>query len=238
MNENDKEIESLLDNLDFKPITDGLGFHHSLKEKKQVKTDLNQQSESLKNEFELRAKELVREIPQEKKVATNIHRGDLTPFYEQEQEVQAPLETLKLDEVEEEEITLFATMPIRFGAWLIDVILLVVSMVITFASIIYFADLPLETLSVFMVTDEIFSSLAFIGLSFYVFYFSVLDKTGYGTVGKNILGINIVDAAGKQMSLYISLFRTLLSLSSVLLLGLPVILDMHSKLTDTKVIQK
>ena len=36
-----------MDDFDFKPITKGLGFHHSLQEKSKIKSDLKLQAESL-----------------------------------------------------------------------------------------------------------------------------------------------------------------------------------------------
>lgn len=239
MTEKDTEVENLLDNMDFRPITEGLGFHHSLKEKKQIKTNLNQQSEALKNEFELRAKELVRETDENDAKPSPIHRGDLTPFYEKRvEDVKVPIESLKLDQKELSSSTLAAGPFIRFGAWFIDIAILVVSMTITFASIVYFAELPVKMLNSLIITGEIVSSLACIGLSFYIFYFAVLDKTEYSTVGKNILGLKVISLEQKNMSLYRSFLRTLLSIVGMIFLGLPIILDIHSKLTETKVTYK
>jgi hypothetical protein len=47
MQDQDKEIDELLENFDFKPITEGLGFHHSLKETKEIKTNLAEQKRAL-----------------------------------------------------------------------------------------------------------------------------------------------------------------------------------------------
>lgn len=244
MQENDHEIDDLLENFEFKPITEGLGFHHSLKDKKEVKTNLKAQSDSLKNELKIRTEVLERQKP-ETPSNKPIHRGDLAPFYEStNSEIEAP--TLQMNEIEDVpieesiETSKEATLVTRSIAWLLDCSILIVSMAITIASIIYFAELPLDSLSVLMVTDEILTSFLFISLMYYLFYFLVLDKTSYSTLGKNIMGIKVIHSRddSKRVSLLQTLSRAVISILSIPLLGLPTMLDFHSKLTDTKVISK
>ena len=52
----DLEIDNLLDNNIFKPLTNGLGFHHSTKTEKEVSISLKEKSLDLKSDFEKRAK--------------------------------------------------------------------------------------------------------------------------------------------------------------------------------------
>ena len=151
MNNKDQEIDDILNNIEFKPITEGLGFHHSLKEKKQIKTDLNQQAQALKNELETRVQQVTREALVEK--TTNpINRGDLAPFYDESQTQIETKSILELGNVNtiDTQIKSDVTLGLVFSAWILDLCVLFIAMIVTFASIIYFAELPLESLSLLM----------------------------------------------------------------------------------------
>ena len=240
MKEEDQEIDNLLDNFDFKPITEGLGFHHSLKEKKEVSTSLHEQSKSLKNELETRVKQLEKSRPISNPEKP-IHRGDLTPFYEQKDEIKQQSNiSLGEESREETEDFLLASMSTRIAAWLLDASLLVTSMAITIVSIFIFAEFPLDSLSEIILNKQVIISFSFILAMYYMFYFIVLDKTSYSTLGKNIMGIKVVKIRENKapISLFQSLLRVLISMSSVPLLCLPLILDWQSKLSDTQVVIK
>ena len=236
-NEIDNEIDDLLDNFDFKPITDGLGFHHSLKEKKQIKTDLSIQSEALKKELETRV-DLLSAANDQTKDTSSIHRGDLAPFYASELEEKKVSEIeLGLEPKEEIQKVKAPSMFIRFSAWAVDLFILALLMFITFSSILLISEVPLETLSLLMLNDEIITSIAFISLMFYVFYFSFFDKTTYSSLGKNIFNLQVKHVnKSKRLGLIQVFMRTLITVISLPLLGLPIALNIHNKLTDTKVV--
>ena len=238
-NEKDTEIDNLIDNFDFKPITEGLGFHHSLKDEKEIRVDLQKQSKLLKSEFETRTESL-----QSKSVnlavAPTANMGDLSPFYETPKTIQTKtiLTEIFEDEVEDEVVAVEASLNSRFYAWAIDFLVLVSVLTLTFASIIFFAELPLEVLNIFMVSSEIPESFLAIFLLFFLFYFTFLDKTEYSTLGKRVVGIKVVGTNNENIKLTKSFLRVLISMTSVLLLGLPLILRMQDRLTETSVINK
>lgn len=238
MERKDQEFDDILENLDFKPITEGLGFHHSLKEKKEIKTNLNMQAGALKKELETRVHQLQKEATP---VETKINRGDLAPFYEETvKEETKPSEILltRVQENKEEKKIEIASFVLRFGAWLIDVSLIVFSLAVMLVGIIYFSDFPIETLSVMMISSEVVSSFSFIGIAIYIFYFSVLDKTKYSTFGKNVVGLKVVGIDNKEISLIRSFVRTFIVVCSTPFLGIPILLDVPNIFTDTQVIRK
>ena len=49
------------DEINFKVINDGLGFHHSIKDEKEIELDLNDKSEILKYDLEMRSKNLLKQ---------------------------------------------------------------------------------------------------------------------------------------------------------------------------------
>lgn len=232
MNNIDDEIEDLIDNFEIKPITDGLGFHHSLRDKKGVKLNLQHQKELLQNDFENRLNQIDTESNH---LNSPVNMGELAPFYNAE--VTKPVkEELNLEKSVEQKV-LKSSLGLRFCAWGIDIVVLLTVMTVTFASIIYFSDLPMEIINLFMVSDELVLSFGLISILFYVFYFSFLDKTSYSTLGKKILNLRVISTVG-EITLMQAFSRSCFSLISIPLLGLPIILKIHDRFTDTCVINK
>ena len=234
----DNEIDRLIDNFELKPITKGLGFHHSIKEKNEIKIDLRKQSKALKNELELRMNQL---NVQEKTPAKNksVNMGDLAPFYQDTSLEKSKLEKTDTITFGDHEVSQIeeASMPLRFVAWFIDVAILTTLMITIFSGIIYFAQLPMNVLNMFMVSSDILVSFVVITSLFYIFYFSFFEMTNFSTPGKNILGMKVTSIK-KRVTLMQSFSRSILAISSILLLGLPVLLKLHDKMTDTQIIKK
>ena len=232
----ENEIDNLIDNFYLKPITDGLGFHHSIKDEKEIKISLKQSSKALNNEFETRLNQM--NISTEDK--TSVNMGELAPFYADTTEVKVePQQILELatKEIQETINEIDASLPMRFCAWFIDLSILLTTMLVTFTSIIYFSELPMEIINVFMVSDELFMSFTLLSLMFYTFYFSFFDKTSFSSVGKRVLNLKVIGIKG-NISLVQAFTRVSLTLVSVALLGLPLFLKLQDKMTDTRVVNK
>jgi len=233
MSDIEQEIDDLIENFDMKPITDGLGFHHSLQDKRNITVSLKGKKKSLAADFENRMNQLKTETPK----TTTINMGELAPFYNS-QEGDQPVRELNLnqDTNTAENVMIAnnyeATLGLRFGAWLLDMAVLTTLMFLLFTSIIFLAELPLEFFSIFMVSDDILISFLVITSLFYTFYFSFLDCTAYSTVGKRILGLKVKSTKGR-MNLVSSFFRSCITLISIPLLCLPIMLKLHDRLTDT-----
>ncbi len=233
MSDLENEIDDIIDNFDLKPITKGLGFHHSLKEKKEIQIDLKQQSKALQNELETRLSQL----NLEKAEANKAHdMGELAPFYASTDTVKETDLNLLLGtstSLNYQEASTFT----RAVAWLIDCSIIVTLMLTIFSAIIYFSNIPMDVFNVVMVSENLFQSFALISAMFYIFYFSFFEKTIFSTPGKNILNIR-VQSVKENFTLTQSFMRSILGLGSILMLGLPLLLKVHDKLTDTIVVQK
>lgn len=229
----DKQLDSFFDELDFKPITEGLGFHHSIKEKKDLGLSLNSKKKELESDLLLRAERL-REGQEPKLKSTSM--GELAPFYESETTKEIEL---SLNETEQANYSndVEASLALRLGAWSLDLMILLTVTVVTISAIIIFANLPLDVLSNLMISDDITISAIALFSMFYVFYFSFFDKTLYSTPGKRILGIKVIALKG-NVKLTQSFMRSLLTFASVATLGLVGILKMQDRLTDTSVVKK
>lgn len=135
----DFEIDNLLENTDiFKPLTNGLGFHHSIKEEKEVKYDLQTKSIQLKTELEQRARKL--SLNAAKIESPSINMGDLSPFYQntKPQKMELNLEPSQFENQTEE-----SDLVIRFLAWGIDLTLVATLITIVSISVVFIANIPL-----------------------------------------------------------------------------------------------
>jgi uncharacterized RDD family membrane protein YckC len=229
-NDFDNEIDGLLsdDNL-FKPITEGLGFHHSLKNKNEIKTTLVQKSLELKEDLNARAKELSGRSTQ---VASNpVQMGELAPFYGKIEENPLVLQI-------EESIATFNLAPMsrRFVAWMLDLAVILSILSVVFIGTLISSGIPLGYVRVNLFELEFAFSATVMFLCFYVFYFSFFDKTKYSTPGKHLLGLQVVDLNKKPITFIASMTRSLITIVSFLTLGLASILKIQDKLTDTDVI--
>lgn len=233
MENNDFDIDKLFDDQNaFKPLTKGLGFHHSLKSEKEVSISLKKSSEMLKNDLEKRAKTLNSSV--------NLHnetldRGDLSPFYKSDfptkEEVHPTFEQEIIKGPRE------AVMGKRLGAWLIDAFLVTSMYLVTLILITFISSLDFKLLLDTQVALSFLKETAPLFVFYYLFYFSFFDKTEYSTIGKRALSLRVCDEKGSAITMYQAFLRSFLTLVSLATLGLFSMLDFQSKMTETKVIE-
>ncbi len=234
MSNDNLDIDNLLDNDQiFKPLTDGLGFHHSIKEKKEIKSDLSTKSVALKEQLEIRAKELNLRSTQTPK-SENVSMGELAPFYNNEEKAQETSIDIHthLQTIEE------ASMTSRFGAWFVDLVLITTIITVALVSIIFTSQIPLSYLRENSFDLDLLASLFSISLLFYSFYFSFFDKTTFSSPGKRMLRLRVVSIKGNPITFVQAFSRVLITLISGITLGLGSIIKVQDKLTDTVVVKK
>lgn len=230
MSNNNFDIDNLLDDEKiFKPLTEGLGFHHSIKEQKELKADLATKKVVLKEQLETRAKELNLRSTK----TNNISMGELAPFYSDKTEVVAKVE-LHSHESDLKE----ASLVTRFGAWFVDAVIIASIITISFVSIIFIANIPLSYIRDNVLNLDLILSFMSISILFYSFYFSFFDKTSFSTPGKRLLGLRILSIKGGPITFIQAFSRVLITFVSILTLGLGSILRIQDKLTDTIVVNK
>jgi uncharacterized RDD family membrane protein YckC len=232
-----------IENYDFKPLTEGLGFHKD--QKKKAITTRSTQGQSLPRPSTVvkqraksagvatlasRNKGIVTQVSQAHS-SVKFDRG-LEAFYRDD-----PLTTEADKEVEpvskERKVVVLADSAERVMAFFLDYILIFALTGLTFYGFSYIAEVPID---VFMATAT--KSLLLLGallhVLFFLFYFSVLDIAG--TVGKRLFGITLESVDGK-LGLGETFLRSLIVLFSIPLLGLPIFINLQDKLTDTRVIR-
>lgn len=233
MENNDFDIDKLFDDQNaFKPLTKGLGFHHSLKSEKEVSVSLKKSSEMLKSDLEKRAKLLNTSVNLQKET---LDRGDLSPFYTNDlpaKEITQPIA---------EEIHLIgskeASMEKRFAAWLIDAFLVASMYLITLSLITFVSSLDFKMFLEPKIMLSFIKETAPLFIFYYLFYFSFFDKTEYSTVGKRVFSLKVTDERGDAITMYQAFLRSFLTLVSLATLGLFSMLDFQGKMTESKVIQ-
>lgn len=236
MNDNfDQELDQM-DDFEFKPITKGLGFHHSISEKSKVETDLKSQQKSLQEDLKRNTERILNKIPSPSVEKKHVeHMGELAAFYNPtaiDTKNIAPL-------VKEEEVEVLAdaSMGIRLMAWLVDVAVVTFMFITAIVSIFMVADMPFDSLSPLFFTSDIGTNFVVLFMMFYVFYFSFLDKTEFSTLGKRLFDIKLISMTSAPSFLNTTL-RTILTFVSVLTLGLFSMLSLQDSLTNTKVIKR
>lgn len=238
-NNEDFEIDNLLENTDiFKPITKGLGFHHSIKEEREVKKSLNEKSIDLKNELESRARALnlkSTQINQSNLNKTQIDRGDLTPFYESES--KAPLELAVENNLLTDNIKDEADIVLRFLAWSIDITMVFSLIAISCLATIFLTKVPLSFVRDNFVNLDIMVISGLLVSMMYLFYFSFFDKTKFSTIGKRVLGLRVVGISDQPITMMQAFARATITMISFFTLGLGAIIKVQDKITDTKVIK-
>lgn len=236
-----KDFDDNMDDFDFKPITKGLGFHHSLQEKAKIKSDLKLQAESLKSDLDERAKKLLSDGSANSlnmaQTKPSTHMGELSPFYDNAPKVE---DIPKLRDVagRQTEYRFFdAPMSLRLKAWSVDILAILTMFTTTIASLFVLADMPFDTLARVMISSDIAPSLLAIFSLFYVLYFSILDKTTHSTIGKSLFGMRLIGTRD-EMNLSLSALKSILSLVSILSMGMLTVLSIPDQLSHTRVVQK
>lgn len=234
MDNKDFDIDSLFDGQDaFKPLTKGLGFHHSLKSQEEVESKLKSSSESLRNDLEKRARTLNTTVTIN--TASAVDRGDLSPFYAQTPQVEAQAIFHKEEELETPVIKV--SQGLRFAAWSIDLVVVLFMYAMTLGAIILLAQVPSSIFSDMSFWQELLKITAPLAVFFYLFYFSFFDKTSFSTLGKRAFNLRVVDAANNELTMFQAFLRAFVTLAGIFSLGLVSLLDFQGKMTETKVIK-
>jgi uncharacterized RDD family membrane protein YckC len=226
--EKSKNNPSLIDDfdIDFKPITSGLGFNHPkttdpksfvVEKKASLNSSLNI---SLKNEI-------------------GFHKNEFAKFYEDIKTNELVSSSIEKPIVSNKETEIYfqdAKSSKRILAYLFDV-----SLVISLVSLVLVAMsrlIQVDLVSTFMLYPEELFPLAFIlFVGFYLIYFSIFEKTSQSSLGKSIFSLRVVRVDQKPLSLLVLLLRSFITLLNILSLGLFSYFDLQSKISGTRVIK-
>ncbi len=232
------EEDGLFDDLDFKPITSGLGFHHSkAQDVKPVFTEKTLQpvpASLLKSNSASK----VETITQSYKSENQVYQSDLSLFYgNTKSEKEDFLSRPQADkQIEVEESFELASKSQRVFAYLLDLSLLLSSLSILFVVMARIISLDLiEAWTLY--PNELTQLFVIMFSGFYLLYFSIFEKSSGSTFGKNIMKIKVVDMDNNPQTILVLLVRSFISYLSFLTLGLFCWFDLQNKITHSKVIR-
>lgn len=241
LNEDEIDLNEInLDDLSFKPINKGLGFHHETKRstlnKRPTKsTNFNQVTNNLeKATFKKRSSNSLN--------GPMIESSEVSEFYKRmdnEDRNQTP-QTEQIEPAlgKTKKIVFHkdATLSQRFGAFIIDIIILSGFMGIIFSGLIKFVNREYDIF-------KILSSLNYISLLgiilfgvLFIAYFSIIEL--FTTPGKVLLNIEVIRADGKKLGIRDTISRAVVSFLSVLLFCMPLFLKFQDRLSETRVVRK
>lgn len=123
-----------------------------------------------------------------------------------------------------------------FSSWLIDT-LLISSMVLLTGILPGIAiGMELSFLKTYYLTPDVIPyEVALLGL-YYIVYFSILDLEA--SPGKKLFGVYVINTNNKPLRAAQTFRRSIISLASLVLLGIPALIDIPGKLSDTQVVVK
>lgn len=208
--------------LDFKPITSGLGFHHS--KPTEVKPVITERT--------ITTPKMPTTIP---KKEMNVYQNDLSLFYNQGTQTAFP-DVAPIEKIDEELNYRLASKAQRVSAYVIDLLLVssVLGVVMTVMARMIRMDLA-EVWSLY--PHEITPLVVTLFCGFYLLYFSIFEKSGHSTLGKNLFGLKVVTMGNSSLSLMSLLVRSCVSLLNFISLGLFSYFDLQNKVTSSKVVR-
>lgn len=221
------EIDDLFDDLDFKPITSGLGFHHKANNPKPAFTErVTPQAASQTPISNTQAP------PQ---TGTEVYQNDLSVFYNNTLGT-TPSTPTKKSEPEIKKMKTAST-GLRLGAFVAD--LLFIFSLLSIVVVVMARIIHMDAISAWRsYPQEITPLVASLFVGFYLMYFSIFDKFPGASLGKTMFNLKVVQK-GDQKALSFSqlLARSVITLVGFLSFGLFSYFDLQNKMTNSEVVR-
>lgn len=225
----------IFDDIDFKLLSDGLGFHHGNKAEEVVKTatrTMVERSTTMakvlprpshpfeQHRLDARAESLA--------PATEYVQNDLALFYKNQ---AAPVAEAPVDLTKS---VVVASKPLRLAAFVVDFLIVASLCVITIQAVSMMTGLRFWE-ELFALDSLTASSLGVLFSSYFLLYFTILEKFQGRSIGKDLFGITLAAERSLPMTTYFA--RALLTLVGFLSLGLTNYVDLPGTVTATRVVK-
>lgn len=217
-----------LDNLEFKPINKGLGFHQKGKEKTQKRATARTVNKTVARPA--RARNV-----QSTKAESNISRSSLDSFYNSEPSERINKIDARIDIKSEPDVVSENFLGKAFAAWIIDLGIVAFFLFVTGLFLVLASGINLSLIETVLASNEIYAFGGLLFVFYYYLYFTILDVSG--SPGKNTMSIKIVGQDTQPVRMKQLFVRTTVSLLSLPLLGLPLLIDAHGKMSRTKLVK-
>ena len=217
-------FEKFDEDFNFKPITSGLGFKTAREDTEVIK--------KVNRSISLEAKPKEVKSFQHKDMMDS-YSSELKAFYEREVNKSTHV---KDPEFSDEPIILNATSDKRAVAFVLDMIIIFLMTYLFTLSFKLTAQIDLVELA-WSKDNLAIGVMSFLFSSFYFFYFLILEKSTGKSCGKEILSIQVVDLNNNTLSFKSLFLRTTISLLGFLSLGVSNLMNLHGKISSSKVIE-
>lgn len=231
-----------MDSFNVKPLSKGLGFHQ---EKERRTHRINRSQPTQTRNLEARSVNSRPTTLNETTKASQqfwdqtVSQSELSRFYQDSATASIFPTTDKKTEEDKatgpQKVRLEASMLKRAGAWICDVCFVIVmcSLLVSVFYVISGMEMTMLLNGVYLGYFEMALFGAGLFSLIYIFYFTILDLAA--TPGKALFSLKLLPTSKERMSVTQTFVRSLVSLISFLILGLPAILDFQSKLSDSNV---
>lgn len=226
------------DELEFKPINKGLGFHHNEKrrsfQKPVAPTSRTHKGHKAMKATSAMPSQTVSNLGLSQELGGIANKSSLSAFYGGESTTKTiPPKALKLEAkaILKKEASFFMS----FVAWLVDVILISTFSALTISLFIFVSGIEFQELLHLITFTEKISFIFLVFSTCHTLYFSILDLAS--SPGKALLGLTLVKDGNTPLRLKDTFVRSFASLISTLLLGIPCIFNLSGKISKTKVVQ-
>ena len=200
-----------LDNLTFKPITQGLGFHPEKKEIPIIKSQMSIPRPSIRPQASYVSSTLPNSIHLMSKPASSKPKVEIKVFEE-------------------------AQVGLRLMSFALDMLIILTGTGITLFVLGLSSGFSLEILMSILAPKEIILFTTGVFSIYFLFYFSILDLSS--TVGKSLMGLEMKKIDGKKPEIQNTFLRSFLTLLFLPLLGTPAIGEIQEKLSGTKIFKR
>ncbi len=228
-------VDDLFDDLDFKPITSGLGFHHKGNNPKPAFTDRVTPQAATSTPTPVNTAQALKQ-------STNgeVYQNDLSAFYNNSAVAQlktslSEQQTTPIEMIEKKFKT--ATSINRFWAYLADLVF--ISSLLSVVVIVMARMIHMDVVSAWSnYPQEITPLVISLFVGFYMMYFSIFDKYPGASIGKSLFNLKVVKKGDQKPLTFSELFlRSFVTLAGFLSFGLFSYFDLQNKMTSSEVVK-
>lgn len=202
-------------NIQFKPLTVGLGFHQRKEDREEALFPFKKRYTSFRK-------------PPQPNVALQQKVAFPLPFTPSASTQMMPLPQQQVQLEEEEKVAFY----LQCGAFFVDLFLVFAMVGLTFIPLSFYDSFSLIPQLFLQLDVVILLSLLF--LLYYFLYFVFVETSSEGSIGKSLLNLRIEGKGGQEMDLKKSFQRALLTLFSILLLGIPTLVGWIDRWSQTE----
>ena len=225
------EVDDLFDDLDFKPITSGLGFHHKANNPKPAFT------ERVSPQAASQTPTPTAPVRIEQQAGTEIYQNDLSIFYNKTLNSSAATTAVSQENEPEIKKMKTASASLRLGAFVAD--LLFIFSLLSIVVVVMARIIHMDAISAWRnYPQEITPLVSSLFVGFYLMYFSIFDKFPGASLGKTMFNLKVVQKKNqKALSFSQLLGRSVITLLGFLSLGLFSYFDLQNKMTNSEVVR-